>query len=88
VANDNETGLIGRNQFLAKFRLVDVSGAFSEQQSRPRLQDTYGGNCGEERPSPGWHDEGVKTDPLLPLPISSMNGREARESGLWLKAWV
>jgi hypothetical protein len=27
-------------------------------------------------------------DPLRPVKIGSLNGREARESGLWLKAWV
>jgi hypothetical protein len=27
-------------------------------------------------------------DPLLPFKIGRMNGREARESGLWLKASV
>jgi hypothetical protein len=27
-------------------------------------------------------------DPLLPSTIGSVNDREARESGLWLKMWV
>jgi hypothetical protein len=30
----------------------------------------------------------VGVDPLLPFKIGPMNGREARESGLRLKAWV
>jgi hypothetical protein len=29
-----------------------------------------------------------KIDPFLPFKIGPVNEREARESGLWLKAWV
>jgi hypothetical protein len=29
-----------------------------------------------------------KFDPLLPFKIGPVNGQKARESGLWLKAWV
>jgi hypothetical protein len=42
VADDTEAGRSGCRQFPSKFRLIDVPGWFSEQQSRARPQGAGG----------------------------------------------